>query len=143
MAYAISEHLMPRRTPPSNRQASPKVLAPGRLAHLQSRLNELGDLPPGWDDKGSPPIGMLALSTTRDLLMSHPTIGDRADLFPTAAGGVLVEFLLNGWDLSIEVQPNGTLELYGFEIGTKKEILPTTFPRADSRFDAALDAFGG
>ncbi|OWQ84737.1 hypothetical protein CDN99_23685 [Roseateles aquatilis] len=100
-------------------------------------------MPPNWDDEGGASIARQALDATRHLLKVRPRLRAAYKLFPTRIGGLLVEFIVNGWDLSVEFGPDGGIELFGFEVDGDRELLPRQFTQLGSEFLEAFDKASG
>lgn len=148
MAYALPDRLMPSKPiPPCGPPAHPgeaqetPPLPP--WAAVEDRLAELAALPADWNDDGAPPISAIALRVTRQLLLVRPLLIGLGDLFPSPDGGVLMEYIRGTWDLTVEVGADGTLEIFGFEIGGTGKLYPKPYPVMDAEFLRALDAAGG
>ena len=147
MTYPSPLTPMPRKPSPHN-PAPPSP--PGRRApathaqwtRIDARLSELALLPANWDDHGAAAIGPQCMMTTRQLLLIRPALAEASELFPTVEGGILVEFVHNGWDLTIEVGPTGTLEIYGFQIGGSDQLLPQAYSSLDDLFLKQFDSLG-
>lgn len=127
------------------RSGSPKhsVDAPAALERCRDRLRDLAALPDRWDDEGAHVIDANALRTAEALLARRPLLSAAYTIFPTAPGGVLFEFVANGWDLSIEVLTHGAIELFGFEEEGNAELLPLAYPEVSSEFIERLDMLVG
>ena len=73
------------------------------------------------------------------MLAKRPLLSSRYKIFPTRVGGLLFEFLVNGWDLTIEFAPDGSVELFGFQENGNDELLPRQFPEVNAEFIKRLD----
>jgi len=85
-------------------------------ASLEQRLNQLKQLPDGWDGYGAPPISPKTIQKTRSILLqliSHEELGLPVPLpfvSPTLGGGVGLEWKLeSGKELLLEVSPAGDM----------------------------------
>jgi hypothetical protein len=148
MAYALPDRLMPSQpiSPSSVPYAEGCPEAPPSGAPwvaVESRLAELAALPADWNDDGAPPISATALRITRQLFLARPPLIGLGDLFPSPDGGVLLEYIRGTWDLTVEVSANGTLEIFGFEIGGTLRLYPKPYPGINAEFLRALDTAGG
>ena len=149
MAYAYSDRLMPSKPiPPRASQAhQSKPQRPhstdAQWLHVEKRLAELEALPADWNDDGAPPIAALALALTRQLLALRPPLIRLGELFPSPEGGVLVEYVRGAWDLTVEVSPDGTVEIFGFEIDGNLKLFPHPYPSMNAEFLEAFDNAGG
>ncbi|MDH0865737.1 hypothetical protein [Mitsuaria sp. GD03876] len=149
MAYAYSDRLMPSKpkpplVPPARvvgAQPTHRIDAPW-LA-VEKRLDELAALPANWNDEGSPPISASALHVTRQLLAHRRPLIGLGVLFPSPDGGVLIEYVRGHWDLTVEINADGSLEIFGFEIGGTLKLYPRPYPSLDAEFLDVLDAMGG
>ncbi len=149
MAYAYSDRLMPSKPIPP--RASPAHHSEPQQSHatgplwllVQDRLAELAALPADWNDEGAPPISVLALEITRQLLALRPPLMRLSELFPSPEGGVLMEYVRGSWDLTVEISADGTLEIFGFEIDGTLKLFPHPYPSLNAEFLVALDTAGG
>lgn len=123
--------------------AKPSVAAHAALERCRGRLRHIAALPDRWDDESAHAIDSNALRTAEALLTKRPLLSAAYTIFPTAPGGVLFEFVANGWDLSIEVLPHGAIELFGFEEEGNAELLPLAYPEVSPEFIARLDMLVG
>jgi hypothetical protein len=105
----------------------------------EQRFTELLTLTNGWDAGGGSAIAKGAVASARTFLAMRPATLGTYKIFPTSAGGLLVEFEANSWDLSVEFEPNGSVELFGIEIDGDGELAPKSFRGLDERFLAAFD----
>lgn len=149
MAYAYSDRLMPSK---SNPPRMPQTHV-GELSHsfqtdaqwlaVEQRLAELAALPSNWNDDGAPPISASALQVTRQLLAQRRPLIGLSVIFPSPDGGVLIEYVRGVWDLTVEVSPDGSLEIFGFEIGGTLKLYPRPYSHISPEFLDVLDATGG
>lgn len=92
----------------------PKVMA--GLTACRERLSHLSSLEEGWHDGfGKAPTLESAVAAAR-LISRKPGMATSYRIFPTDAGGLLIEFVRSGWNYSIEIGPGGTAEMCGTEI---------------------------
>ncbi|WP_431259641.1 hypothetical protein ACQ86G_05415 [Roseateles chitinivorans] len=149
MAYAYSDRLMPpkpilpRASPAHPSEPAQRHSSGARWLFVEERLTELAALPSNWNDDGAPPISVLALEITRQLLALRPPLIRLSELFPSPEGGVLIEYVRGSWDLTVEISADGTLEIFGFEIDGTRKLFPHPYPSLDANFFAALDTAGG
>ena len=102
-----------------------------------ARLRELRD---GWHDGTGKAPTPRAADAALLLLATTPGIADGCAIFPTDAGGMLLEFVRSGWDLSVEIHPDGMASLSGVETdGPGETDTPVTDPAGEG-FAAALAA---
>ena len=82
----------------------------------QERILYLRSLKEGWNNgKGKPPT-QEALATAALLVRCDSNIATISSIFPTDAGELLFEFVRDGQDQSIEIEPDGSIEMYAVEI---------------------------
>ncbi len=67
---------------------------------LTEDLNALLDLPAGWDSYGSACIDPRAVGMAR-------AIASALSAVPTVAGGIQLECHVEGFDLELEIRPDG------------------------------------
>jgi hypothetical protein len=70
----------------------------------------------GWEDKTGKSVDALAVNSVSRFLVRRPHFCADYKIFPTSTGGVLLEFEVNGWDLSLEFLSGGSVEIFGIEI---------------------------
>ena len=98
----------------------PKVMA--NLMACRERISFLRTLNEGWHDgSGKPPTPEAGAAASR-LLSRKPAMTASYLIFPTDAGGLLLEFVRSGWNYSIEISPGGKVEMYGTEIAGDGEM---------------------
>ena len=78
------------------------------------RLQELSEIERGWlgDDQGER-IADPALLRARRLVAMRAHLADLFRVFPTADGGVSLEFDIDGWSFAVEIMPDGAVEIDG------------------------------
>ncbi|WP_156457628.1 hypothetical protein [Altererythrobacter sp. Root672] len=101
------------------------------VADAKSRLEELQRLEDGWHDGAGLALGRAALARALDFVVATRTSGVDMHIFPTEVGGVLVDFLLKGWEYSVEFDRVGKPEMYGIEVSGSGEMEPTSFGGVD------------
>ena len=69
---------------------------------LERKLQALATLLPNWDSYGGRPSSRLALDGARRFF-------DGAQVVPMSDGGIQLEWHLPGFDLEIDVAPDGSL----------------------------------
>lgn len=109
------------------------------MERCRSRLQALAELRDNWDDDGAKAVTPAAHRAGGLLLAKRPLLSSRYKIFPTRVGGLLFEFLENGWDLSAEFSPDGSVELFGFQEDGDEELLPLHFPEVSSEFLEQFD----
>lgn len=109
------------------------------LGRCKARLSEIHALVEGWDDEGAKAIDASAHSAAAAFLHKRPLMSSSYKIFPTRIGGLLFEFESNGWDLSVEFLPGGTVELFGIEVDGEEAFLPVRFEGVDASFIELFD----
>lgn len=109
------------------------------LVRCRNRLAELGELKDGWHDGAGTPISEAALATAGILLTKRPSLAEAYKIYPIEQGGVLFEFESNGWDLSVEIASDGTVEMYGVQLEGDDEMEPSAFANLDDAFMREFD----
>ncbi len=109
------------------------------LDKLRKRLDEIRSLDAGWHDGFGLQITDSALKAAEALLVKRTTFCAIFRIFPTEAGGILIDFESGGWDYSVEFSASGAAELYGVEIDGSGELEPEEFDFIDEEFLAAFD----
>jgi len=101
------------------------------IAQARQRLEELGQLSDGWHDGEGVSLSRRAIAKALDFVIA--TRGLRLDhrIFPSDAGGVLIEFAVNQWEYSAEVSVQGSFEIYGVELDGTGAMEPTPFESVD------------
>jgi hypothetical protein len=102
------------------------------VAKATERLEELMRLEDGWSDGLGIALGRAAVARALDFVVAVKTSGAEIHIFPTEAGGVLIDFALRGWEYSVEFDYTGKPEMYGIEIGGSGEMEPAHFEGVDA-----------
>lgn len=113
------------------------------LDRCKRRIAEIQVLPDGWDDKTGKSIDALAVNSISRFLVRRPHFCADYKIFPTSMGGVLLEFEVNGWDLSLEFLSGGSVEIFGIEIDGDGELQPTLFEGVETDLIAVFDKYVG
>jgi hypothetical protein len=113
------------------------------LDRCKNRLNDIKNLNDGWDDDGGRAINPSAVDSASSFLVRRPHFCSAYRIFPTAVGGVLFEFESNGWDLSLEFAPGGSVEFFGIEIDGDGELQPASFHSVGDDLIAEFDRYAG
>ena len=92
------------------------------LAVCRDRIASLVSLGDGWHNGSGKSTTHAAVATASRLLARKPGLAESYSIFPTDMGGLLFEFSRRGWDYSIEIGPEGMVEIYGTETIGDKEI---------------------
>lgn len=109
------------------------------LEACRLRLRELAALPPRWDGDDSQSVHAASLSAAEAFLTQRPPIGLTYKFYPMQDGGLLLEFVAGRWDLSLEFQPTGAVELFGVEVDGPGELVPQKFERLNIDFLKVFD----
>lgn len=110
------------------------------LSRCRVRLDELRALSAGWHDGSGLQITDSALKAAELFLAKRTSYCAVLRLFPTEAGGILVDFERGGWDYSVEFSAAGGVEFYGIEIDGSGELEPKEFDFVDQDFLSAFDS---
>ena len=110
------------------------------LSQCRKRLNEIKSLDAGWHDGLGLQIASEALKAANSFLSMRTSYCASFRLYPTEAGGVLIDFEHDGWDYSIEFSHVGGVEMYGIEIDGSGELEPEEFDYVDDAFLSAFDS---
>lgn len=149
MGFAYSDRLMQSKpTWPINARAGqgqgPDGSTPrARSQSIDLQLAELAALPHDWNEDGAPPISTLALRLARHLLALRPALAEIGEIHPSPEGGVLIEYVRNRWDLTVEISANGAMEIYGFQIDGTLKLYPVPYPPLGIELLEVLDGVGG
>ena len=111
----------------------------GDLENCRRRVDELRRMGAGWHDGEGEAISPRAVDSATALLAKRPDLASAYRIFPTLSGGVTFEFETGGWDLSVELAPDGASEFYGVKLGGPEEIEPQAFADLGDDFFAAFD----
>ncbi|RVP23814.1 hypothetical protein CN080_11845 [Sinorhizobium meliloti] len=104
------------------------------LMKCRSRLTELRNLQDGWlNGSGSSPTENAA-STAERFIRKRPAYSREFGIFPTPAGGIVLELEVDGWDYSVEFSSEGSVEMYGIEVGGPEELEPQYFEGINPEF---------
>ncbi|OYV35000.1 MAG: hypothetical protein B7Z80_19660 [Rhodospirillales bacterium 20-64-7] len=109
------------------------------LAKCRERLDEIRALDAGWHDGSGLQITDSALKAARLFLVKRTNFCAVFRIFPTEAGGILIDFENGGWDYSIEFSAAGRVEIYGIEIDGSGELEPEEFDFVNEKFLSAFD----
>jgi hypothetical protein len=91
------------------------------------RIMEIASLPKGWHDGDGKKISTRAVAVAKEFVMQRPEMAGILYIYPTINGGILFEFEKGKWDLSLEILPSGTIELYGVRIDSDEVLEPLSF----------------
>lgn len=86
-----------------------------------TRLAEFAGLTSGWDGAESEQISSVALEAAQMLLRGIDSAGmNTPGVFPTAEGGVLIEWASHQGVRSVEIMPDGSFETFALAAGQKE-----------------------
>lgn len=111
--------------------------APAWLSGVRRKLQELYDLPVGWDGRRARPATRPAVEGTLRVLfavMRPDSISPH--MVPLPDGGVQIEWHANGHDIEVEVEGNGDTGAWGQE--PHGEVLDEQWGRRPSVADLAV-----
>lgn len=80
------------------------------------RMLHLHGLRDDWYDEDSSAPTPLAMTSAVSLFNRISSLMSVASIFPTYEGGVLLEYENDCWDWSVEIFPDGDVEVHGSEI---------------------------
>lgn len=91
------------------------------------RLAELSRLESGWLDGSGAEVSRTILRQAELMLLQFLDDGiDRPHIYPTEKGGVQFEWSLPGGNVSLDITPDGKLELYGYSKHNDDELESTS-----------------
>lgn len=94
-------------------------------ATFHERLSELGNLSEGWLEEGSPAPSSATIDAIRSFLeaLTQSSGIHSPFIYPTAEGGVAVEWTVADWEISGTLEPNSSaLHLHALNMETDQEI---------------------
>ena len=109
------------------------------LEHCEGRLTELAALNDGWHDGAGSRIDPIAIENARKFLLKRPDHCADFRIYPNLDSGIQIEFVLHGWDFSVEFLPNGYIEFYGVSVDGSDEIDPISFDALSDEFYGEYD----
>lgn len=110
------------------------------LARCRVRIAEIGSFQPGWNDSHGAAISKSVVEAADAFLVRRPGFSSAYKIFPTEAGGILVDFEFAGWDYSVEFAADGAVEMYGVEIDGPGEMEPVHFGDVGDAFMEEFDS---
>jgi hypothetical protein len=84
-----------------------------------------------------------AVAAANRLLSARPRLAGSYHIYPGDAGGVLFEFVHSGWDYSVEIGPNGEIEIYGVQVDGPGDLDAKVFPSMGEDALKFLDSLTG
>jgi hypothetical protein len=113
------------------------------LERCRARLAEIEGFKDGWDDGRGSAADTKALEAARVFLGKRPLLCSVYKIFPTSEGGVLFEFEINDWDLSLEFAREGSVEIFGIQVEGDQELLPVRFDGIGAGLITEFDKYVG
>lgn len=113
------------------------------LARCRTRLSTLCSLRDGWHDGSGLAVTAQAVAAATRLLTARPRLAEIYHIYPTDNGGILFEFISLGWDVSIEVGPQGAAEIYGVQVDGPQDMDTKHFEVIGGQFFECIDALTG
>ena len=104
------------------------------------RISNLLALQDGWHDGVGLKVSNRSAEVARDIVARQSELSPLFHIYPTLDGGLSFEFVLNNWDLSIEINVDGRIELCGVHINDKRILAAKVFERAGDDLDSELNA---
>jgi hypothetical protein len=104
------------------------------LEKALGQIDSLSRLQEGWADGIGRPISEEAIAVATNTVRQTPGLASHYRIYPREDGGILFDFEINGWDLSIEIGVSGSLELYGISIEGDDSIEPNEYPCVNKEF---------
>ena len=109
------------------------------ISRCLERLNELQQLQHGWLEGDGEAPSITSVMRAREFLTKRPSFAGQYRIFPTPVGGVLIEVVVQGWDLSVEFVKDGKVEMYGIEINGPNEMESESFAALGDDFLKLFD----
>jgi hypothetical protein len=106
----------------------------GDFERCKNRLDELAKLNDDWDGEGAIAIRDSVIEAAKKLLAARPHLCSKYKIFPTAVGGILLEFEYGTWDISVEFDADAGIEIFGIEIDGAGEFQTNRFPAMNQEF---------
>ena len=110
------------------------------LEACRNRVAALLTLGDGWHDGSGKAPTQVSAGAALTLLGHFPATASGCSIFPTEAGGLLLEFVRAGWDISIEICPDGLAALSCVELSGPGEIDSPMLDPSGVAFARFLDA---
>ena len=113
------------------------------LERCRMRIQSIASLKDGWHDGDGKGVTQRAVAAADRLLSARPRLAESYHIYPSDAGGVLYEFVHSGWDYSVEIGPNGDIEIYGVQVDGPGDLDTKIFPSMDEDALKFLDSLTG
>jgi hypothetical protein len=94
---------------------------------LSKRVIEMQQLQSGWGEGSGERISEHAVRSALEFINAEPGLLPVLHVYPAQDGGVIFEFEHGKWDLSVEITPLGTVELYGVRTDSDEILEPMHF----------------
>lgn len=107
------------------------------------RIESIANLEDGWHDGVGKAVTPSAVMAAKGLLSARPRLAGKCHIYPTEMGGILFELMHTGWDCSIEVRPNGEIEIFGVQVDGPNELDTKLFPSMNEDALKCLDGLSG
>ena len=104
-----------------------KALLMDNARRCIQRIAEIAALPEGWHEGDGNKIGIRAIEIAYELVAKRPDLTGLFYIYPTFSGGIVFEFEIGGWDLSVEIASAGGIELYGVKANDEEVLEPLSF----------------
>lgn len=96
------------------------------MSRLNARLNYLANLQPGWLDGQGEVISPAVLGTAKEIMAGlfpadSTVLFTTPGLFPMEDGGMCIEWASPTRILSVELHPDGEIELYYLNAETRRD----------------------
>jgi hypothetical protein len=102
-------------------------LAVNEAKRCYDRIMTIASLPKGWHDGEGEKVSERAIEIAKEFVGRRPEMAGILHIYPTIGGGILFEFEWGKWDLSLDILPTGTIELYGVKIDSDEAMEPLSF----------------
>jgi hypothetical protein len=116
---------------------APDILKRAGAYHAQSLMNEafrlskrvieMQQLQSGWGEGSGERISEHAVRSALEFINAEPGLLPVLHVYAAEDGGVIFEFEHGKWDLSVEITPSGTVELYGVRTDSDEILEPMHF----------------
>jgi hypothetical protein len=113
------------------------------LERCRTRIATLRTLKEGWHDGHGAPVTDEAATAASRLLTARPRLAGSYCIYPAETGGLLIEFVLDGWDYAVEIGPKGSVGIYGVQVDGSGEIDLKEFEAINGNFFGLFDSLTG
>ncbi len=112
-----------------------------QLEKCKTRLSEFESLREGWLDGAGESIAKDAIRAADAFLTKRPAFAETYGIFPTADGGILIEFQNGTWDIAVEFTKAGAIEMSGVEINGPNDLQSRAFESLNEAFLEEFDSY--